>query len=44
MMDSAALYLDGPYRELPVQIGDEVVFRASDEPLKVLGLGTRKKS
>jgi NAD+ kinase len=44
MMDSAALYLDGPYRELPVQIGDEVVFRASDEPLKVLGLKARKKS
>ncbi len=42
MMDSAALYLDGPYRELPVQIGDEVVFRASDEPLKVLGLKARK--
>jgi NAD+ kinase len=43
MMDSAALYLDGPYRELPVQIGDEVVFRASDEPLKVLGLKARKQ-
>ena len=42
-MDAAALYLDGPYRELPVQLGDEVTFRASDEPLELLGLTSRKQ-
>lgn len=42
MMDSAALYLDGPYRQLRVEIGDEIVFFASEEPLRVLGLKARK--
>ncbi|HEV8246985.1 MAG TPA: NAD(+)/NADH kinase [Polyangiaceae bacterium] len=42
-MDEAALFLDGPYRQLPVQLGDEVSFRASDEPLKLLGLRSRMK-
>jgi NAD+ kinase len=37
-MDDAALFLDGPYRRIPVCLGDMVVFQASEEPLTVLGL------
>ena len=37
-MDDAALFLDGPYKKNEVFLGDVVTFRASDEPLKVLGL------
>jgi NAD+ kinase len=42
-MDAAALFLDGPYREIQVQIGDHVEFRASEEPLTLLGLRSRRK-
>jgi hypothetical protein len=42
-MDDAALFLDGPYRELRVQIGDDVEFKASDEPLNLLGLRARRR-
>jgi hypothetical protein len=37
-MDDAALFLDGPFKKIGVFLGDVVVFRASDEPLCVLGL------
>ena len=42
-MDDARLFLDGPYREVPVQIGDEVEFRVSNEPLTLLGLRGRRR-
>lgn len=32
------LFLDGPYKELPVELGDDVTFEASPQPLTVLGL------
>jgi len=41
-MDDAALFFDGPYRSVPVRLGDKVAFFASDEPLVVLGLGRRR--
>ncbi len=41
MMQDAGMFLDGPYREIPVSLGDVATFRASDEPLHVLGLGGR---
>jgi NAD+ kinase len=41
-MDDAALFFDGPYRQVTVRLGDQVTFRASDEPLVVLGLGKRR--
>jgi len=45
-MDDAALFLDGPFKKIGIFLGDVVVFRASDEPLSVLGLdptrGARK--
>ena len=37
-MDDAALFLDGPFKKNEVFLGDTVTFRASDEPLTVLGL------
>jgi NAD+ kinase len=43
-MDEASLFLDGPIRQIPIQLGDEVSFFTSDEPLKVLGLSRRRKS
>lgn len=43
-MQSASVFLDGPYRELPVRLGDEVRFFPSDRPLSVLGLGPRRRS
>ncbi len=42
-MDEASLFLDGPYRQVPVQIGDEVAFRTSNEPLTLLGLRSRRR-
>ncbi len=42
MMQEARLFLDGPHRELRVSLGDVVTFRASDEPLHVLGLTTAR--
>jgi NAD+ kinase len=41
-MDDAALFFDGPYRNVPVRLGDKVTFFASDEPLVVLGLNKRR--
>jgi NAD+ kinase len=41
-MDDAMLWLDGPYREIPVRLGDEVEFAVSDKPLRVLGLTGRR--
>ncbi len=41
-MDDAALFLDGPYKRTPVFLGDIVVFRASEEPLTVLGLDQKR--
>ena len=41
-MDDAALFFDGPYRHVTGRLGDNVTFRASDEPLTVLGLAKRR--
>jgi NAD+ kinase len=41
-MDDAALFFDGPYRSVPVRLGDKVSFFASNEPLVVLGLKKRR--
>jgi NAD+ kinase len=41
-MDDAALFFDGPYRSVPVRLGDKVAFFASNEPLVVLGLKKRR--
>ena len=41
-MEDARLYLDGPYRQIPVGLGDRVVCSVSDEPLRVFGLGRRR--
>ncbi len=40
-MESARIYLDGPYRELVVHLGDEICFERSAEPLTVLALTQR---
>lgn len=37
-MDDAMLWLDGPYRQVPVLLGDRAEFTLSEEPLRVLGL------
>jgi NAD+ kinase len=42
MIQHAVLFLDGPYRRLRVRLGDTITFRASDEPLRLLGLSSRK--
>lgn len=41
-MEDARLYLDGPYRQMPVSLGDRVVCSISNEPLHVFGLGRRR--
>ncbi len=41
-MDDACLFLDGPQRHVPVRLGDTLAFRASDEPLLLLGLRERR--
>lgn len=41
-MESARIYLDGPYRELVIRLGDQVCFERSVEPLTVLGLSARR--
>ena len=38
MMQNAALFLDGPYRRIRLGLGDVLQFRASNDPLCVLGL------
>jgi len=40
-MQDARLYLDGPFRQMPVGLGDRVVCSVSNEPLHVFGLGRR---
>ncbi len=42
-MDDSALFFDGPYRSVPVRLGDRLTFFASDEPLTVLGLGRQPR-
>lgn len=42
-MAEASLFLDGPYEVVRVRLGDVMTFRASDEPLTVLGLGGRRE-
>ncbi len=42
-MDEASLFLDGPYRQVPLQLGDQVTFRTSKEPLTLLGLRSRRR-
>ncbi len=39
MMQEACMFLDGPYRQISVSLGDVATFRVSPEPLRVLGLG-----
>lgn len=41
-MQSARVFLDGPYRRLSVRLGDEVRFEISSQPLNVLGLTERR--
>ncbi len=41
-MHQARVYLDGPYRALPVRLGDEVEFETSQQPLTVLGLAKKR--
>ena len=40
-MQDGALFLDGPYKRMPVRLGDVVTFSADGEPLQVLGLRSR---
>ena len=42
-MDDAAVFFDGPDRQVPVRLGDRVTFTMSDEPLSVLGLAKRRR-
>ena len=37
-MQSAGVYLDGPYQKIGVRLGDVTSFEISDQPLTVLGL------
>jgi NAD+ kinase len=37
-MQSAGVYLDGPYLQVGVRLGDITTFELSDQPLTVLGL------
>jgi NAD+ kinase len=41
-MEDARLYLDGPYRQVPVELGDRVVCSVSEEPLTIFGFGRRR--
>ncbi len=40
--DSAAVYMDGPYRWAEAPLGETVECRLSDDPLRVVGLGKRR--
>ena len=42
-MESARIFLDGPYRVFSVRLGDEVRFESSRQTLEVLGLSTRRR-
>jgi NAD+ kinase len=41
-MRDASLFLDGPYQQAQVRLGDVVTFSASDEPLTLLGFSKRR--
>ncbi|HVU04489.1 MAG TPA: NAD(+)/NADH kinase [Polyangiaceae bacterium] len=41
-MRDARLFLDGPFRTVNVHLGDQVSFAASEEPVRVLGLTSRR--
>jgi NAD+ kinase len=41
-MREARLFLDGPHEDFRVELGDELVFKRSREPLHIIGLGHRK--
>lgn len=41
-MEDARLYIDGPYRQFQVSLGDRVCFDLSQEPLTLLGLDLRR--
>ncbi len=43
-MQSARVFLDGPYRALSVRLGDRVRFETSGQPLLVLGLSPRRST
>lgn len=42
-MDDASVFLDGPYRQVPVRLGDVLTFRTSNEPLVLLGPKERRR-
>jgi NAD+ kinase len=42
-MHSARLFLDGPFRVVPVALGDEVRFSVSEQSLRVLGLSASRR-
>jgi NAD+ kinase len=43
-MELGGVYLDGPYRQLTVRLGDEVTFETSEQPLSVVGLSRRREA
>lgn len=43
-MQSAGVYLDGPYQKIGVRLGDVTSFELSDQPLTVLGLDPRARA
>jgi NAD+ kinase len=43
-MQSAGVYLDGPYQKIGVRLGDVTTFELSDQPLTVLGLDPRARA
>ena len=43
-MEEAALWLDGPHRQIAVRLGDVIEFEASDTPLSVLGIKNRREN
>jgi len=43
-MQKASMFLDGPYKCISVALGDVATFSLSDEPLRVLGLCSRRRS
>lgn len=41
-MRDACLFLDGPFLRIAVRLGDRIQFAASEEPIRVLGITTRR--
>jgi NAD+ kinase len=41
-MQSGCIFLDGPYKRVPVRLGDRATFTADGDPLRVLGLRGRR--